>query len=466
MFKNLLLAAAFVAAMPNANAQSSTPNAHNNYPVDHDSCLVQLKQPLNSGGYLMSRDCKKVYVLPPKAGSFTASISMNDIKLNGLCPVFAADMKSMENRSIRKLKLEEEKILIADDPRKAARVAEIEAKIKAIDEVDYAFRDKFKNVEGGKARVTVDGSVPPSLIEEFSILNFETAVTRGLRFEAAPVVGGYLTFAEHKVSGIELPDVLAMYMGGIKVKGEGNQENIYKMHSGLNGQIVFSVSKACQLHEMQKQAVASGKRLGAIELGNELVALMTPSFSYSVPVLSTFSYEATFDGRKATELYMSLEKTKTQFTLSQLANEVATADNKLAFQMNIDLGARAERFTDEQKANLIGKVTDEVRERLTNLWAEEMALLGLAEFVELPPVLTVPEPGYKDEAVGVRTICSRRKILGHTVSKRCSDQVITRRVPKDGELEQIVKRVQDIDMNLSERVELNEVYQSPGNVTF
>lgn len=469
MKSSLLLGLAIAFTSAKALASPITGEA-DNYPVNFARCNYIVNAPENSK-YIFSRDCKTVYILPPSIGAFRAAVGLDDAVLKHMCPLFemageqVLEKARLQNTARRRITVLES---LANPTQK--ELAELDRLTKLTERLQqeiYQMGDPFREVEGGKASFALQADVPQSLIKEFYSENQNLVYDKRIKFEPLPVSLGYLSITNYQASpSIKVPSALAIFANGIPLDPTGKSGNTYKIKSSMAGQIVMGLGKACTLYDRRNSARAKGRELSAGELGQEFITEIAPTFSYAYPVMSTVSYKARIDTIRATELFFRMDKTKTQFHVSEFASLLGQGTASDAFQMEIDLGDLGDRYTSqEDRQKFLAALTMDVRNRLTEKFVRELASVDLVKYEAEPPA-KVPEPGYKQEPVGTVRRCSSDSFLGITYATSCRDEVVTRTVPVAGTLEDVTKKVQDFKISVSEEVKIRELVLHSDNVIF
>lgn len=438
-----------------------------NYPVNFSRCDYIVSLPEGSGGYLHSRDCKTVYVLPARKGKFSAEVRLSDSMLEKNCESFSIhhEIYLKKSRALRETqdrlntleaaggKQHEIDRLLAQAGRLQAELAEV--------------KDPFRNVPGGQAYVRMEAGVTPELVHEFYRLNQQLVYANKVKFVPMPVRNGYLTITDYRpMPDTKFPSTLAIHANGVQIKGEGTGQNLYKMTSSMGGHVVMGMSLACDLLKKQTQARGRGAELSPQQLGRELIAEIAPSFSYGYPVMSTVKYAAKIDTERATKLLLDTQKVKSQFRVSQFSEMLGTGDASDIFTLDIDLGDLADRYTkEEDRTTFLANLTNDVRTRMAAKYLRELESIGLVKY-EKEDAPEVPNPGYVTEPVGTVRTCSSDSFLGVTYNRSCRDRVVTRTVPVDGRMEDILRKVQDFKITVVEQLSIHELVLHGDNVLF
>lgn len=455
-----------------AHAQDAVPTPekeHNNYPVNYDDCKVDIVQLKNSGGYLMSSDCKTVYILPPHKGASEISVSLNDGILNRLCDSYYMQLETfnIQNKILRDTYTRLQSL--ENNPRNAAEIARLNVEIEKLQKVVHSFNDIHKKDQGGSASVTVDARVTEKLLSDFLRLNRYAASEKGIQFKAMKTEGGYLALAAaNSEPDANFPDLLKVNLNLIEAKSEIPDNKIYKMQSAASGNMILGLGKGCDLREKKLEAAKTGKSLSNLDLGNELMAMIAPTFSYSYNVRSSLSYKATIDFERAAKLLFENDQLKSQFRVSEFSKLLGEGKGGDAFEIDIDLGVMADRLTTpEAKESFLRPLIEDVRTRLAQQVVEQVnALEDVFEVQPQGAPLVVPEPGTREEFVRKENVCSSKSILGVRVSSSCHEQVITRRVNVDGTKESVIEKSRLLNVNVSETVRMDELLPARENVIF
>lgn len=438
-----------------------------NYPVNFSKCDYIVTVPEGSGGFRHSRDCKTVYILPDRKGKFEAKPSLNRTFLKSMCPLFEANQKRYLQKSDLLIKILDQINILEISGKNPQELLRLEKAAARLQKELVEISDPYRNVEGGKAGFTLQASLETKTLNEYYNLNRQLLYQRPIKFEPMPVQNGYLTLTEYKPEDkTQFPSSIGVYVNGILVKGEGTQQNIYKMKSSMAGQIVLGLTKACDLYNIEKENLAVGVKLTPEQLGAELIAELGPNYSYTYPVMSTVSYKADIEMIRATELVFDSHKVKTQFKLNEFSTMLGEGSASDIFRMEINLGDLGDRYTTpEDRQSFLSKLTADVRGRLAEKFLRELETVKVVKF-EKDASSEVPNPGYITEPVGSVRRCSSDYFLGIRVGGSCYDQVITRTVEVAGQLNEVIKQIQDLKINVDEQVNIRELVLHGENVIF
>lgn len=450
-----------------ALAGAQTDFEADNYPVNFSRCEYIVSLPEGSGGYLHSRDCKTVYVLPARKGKFSAEVRLNESVLDRNCESFDIhhDIYLKKSRALRETQDQLNALEAAggsqrDIDKLLQRSNRLQVELAEV-------KDPFRNVPGGQAYVRMEAGVTPELVNEFYRLNQQLVYANKVKFMPMPVRNGYLTITDYRpLADTKFPSTLAVHANGIVVKGEGTNQNLYKMTSSMGGHVVLGMSLACDLHKKKSEGKARGVELTPQQLGKALIAELAPSFSYAYPVMSTVTYSASIDTERATKLLLDTQKVKSQFRVSQFSEMLGSGATSDIFTMNVDLGDLADRYTKEEDRNtFLSALTGEVRDRMAAKYLRELESIGLVKY-EKEPAPETPDPGYVTEPVGTVRTCSRDSFLGVTYNRSCHDRVVTRTVPVDGRMADVLRKVQNFNITVIEQVSIRELVLHGDNVLF
>ncbi len=465
MNHSYLLTLALFTGLESAIAQADF--EADNYPVNFSRCEYIVSLPDESGGYLHSRDCKTVYVLPASKGKFSADVRLNDSVLDKNCESFDIlhEIYLKKSRALRETQTQLNSLeAVGGNPRDIDKLLERSIRLESeLAEV----KDPFRNVPGGQAYVRMEAGVSPELLSDFYRLNQQLVYANRVKFMPMPVRNGYLSLTDYRpMPDTKFPSTLAVHANGIALKAEGTNQNLYKMTSSMGGHVVLGMSLACDLHKKKKESNALGSELGPQQLGKALISELAPTFSYAYPVMSTVSYSAKIDTERATKLLLDTQKVKSQFNVSQFSEMLATGSTSDIFTMNIDLGDLADRYTNEQDRNsFLANLTSDVRDRMAAKYLRELEAIGLVNF-EKEAAPEVPNPGYITEPVGTVRTCSSSSFVGVRYRKSCHDRVVNRTLPVDGRMEDILSKVQNLNISVTEEVSIRELVLHGDNVLF
>ena len=106
-----------------------------------------------------------------------------------------------------------------------------------------------------------------------------------------------------------------------------------------------------------------------------------------------------------------------------------------------------------------------MRQRHAEKLLRELELLSVVKYDD-GEMEAVPDPGYVREPAGTVRTCSNRKILGVTYKRSCSDRLVTRTVPVEGRLDDVIQKIQDFNIKVEEQVNIKELVPHGGNVVF
>ncbi|MGE0763882.1 MAG: hypothetical protein AB7N80_11440 [Bdellovibrionales bacterium] len=465
--RKTMLTLATMALLPHLAQAEISPAEADNYPVNFARCNYVVTVPEGAGGYLHSRDCKTVYVLPSAKGIFRAQVQLSETLLQNTCSAFELRQRDYLQKSKLLLQAQEklnELELTGQNQREIERLYKLTERLQ--NELQK-MEDPFRDVEGGKAKFDLQAGVTRQALQGYYNANQQLVYSKQIKFEPMPVQNGYLTMTEYRPNDkTKFPSALAVYANGILVKSEGSEQNIYKMKSAMSGQIVLGMSKACDLYARKKSARDRGITLDEDELGSGLISELAPTFSYTYPVMSTVRYEAVIDVNRATELLLDVQKVKSQFKVSEFAQMLGRGTAGDIFRMEIDLGDLSDRFTTaEDRQTFLAELTADVRNRLSEKMLRELELVSVVKF-EKEHAGEVPNPGYEAQPIGVVRTCSSQSFLGIKVRSSCQDRVVTRTIPIDGRLEDTIKKIQDFQISVSEQVSIRELTLHGENVIF
>jgi hypothetical protein len=438
-----------------------------NYPVNFNHCDYQLVEPAGSGGYRLSRDCKTVYVLPGAIGRFTAEVRLSDSVLKHNCTSFELIQEYYLSKSLAVRKTQERLFELEAAGTNKKEIARLQAIVDRLQNELREVKDPFRDVSGGQAYIKMDAGVTTELVEQFTVKNIFVVTSRNIKVVPMPIRNGYLTFTEYTPAAeTKFPSTLAVHVNGVLVKGEGTNQNMYRTTSSMGGHLVLGMSLACDLYKKQTEMAKIGREPTPVEIGKTLISEIAPTFSYSYPMMSTLKYDATLDIKRATELVLDTTKIKGEFRLSQYTEMLGRGKATDIFRMDIDLGELGDRFTNKEKReSLLNEMTAEVRDRLTIKFMRELASIGLVEYKPLP-IGEVPNPGFDNIPVGTVRTCSQESFMGIPTSRSCRDHIVTRRVPVNGELKDILRKFQDFNISVAEHLSLHELVLNLGNVIF
>ena len=259
-------------------------------PRKHSDCKIQVKKPDGAGPHFFSKDCRTVYVAPPKSGLLSVENFDPAPAIKSECSVIAdakaeaavnqADslkLAKMRSRAIdRAAELDEllDKGMVPDGEteisvmEKISKLTEQASKLKKqMDEsfnADYKKIDRFANEVGGDGFYSMDNGFE-QLVKEYARLNEDT----GLNFKELTLDQSYLNFNEKSYEDANAPghrlvlEVDIPGIGGFPVLSalgtfieEGNLVEYEKVpdgavlfNGGMVGEVLFSKVGACAVLE-------------------------------------------------------------------------------------------------------------------------------------------------------------------------------------------------------------------------
>lgn len=402
-------------------------------------CAVKVSQPpadsdegkLNIG-YLLSEDCKTIYVLPPLHGlarltaiSTTASVA----QCAGIASVTEA-----ANQAARNLSSLQAKVGAAMDRGDTALV-------NTLMPLEPAFRASFTgtndvlapfaSIEGATASILL--TTPYSkLLSKYSNLNPDLTVQK------LPIKGGYLTV------NVKIPDPLdpfnataAVRSATLEVKSIGTVAGgaINKGLSDFNivspdgtstinfsdsstGQIRLSLFGVCPFYDSSKKVLID---YDFTKRGASLLAYMGATYTYYYPVQTKGRYKLKYDVDVIAEICQRLVETKTgEISATALAANIFELNGTQAFTVELEQDLLNSL---PNSADLLTKFKSDV----TNSFVSDM----LSKFADVTKTQPIPDvdaklPGFKDEVRSARH-CRSSGFLG--LGRSCSDDVYTVRVP-------------------------------------
>lgn len=371
-----LIAALAVGAMVAPAAQAE------NFPFIAPKCNVSIVSPDNSDVTYMNDDCKQVYVLPPTVGEVKIH-AISKMSNRKLCAAlfdayeqfrgYSADYNSIIKEATEKMSLEEVEVL---ERRKAIVKEAIATVYQGLEKVPVA------NVQATYTRPSNN-----SWIGEYLKLNPNLGADYGIKFHAAPISEGYISFkgTTPKDTKFDLPAVLELDIPGISPPDADGKAmvDIKRMNGSMSGNMTLSLAGMCEYLENEPNA----------ENVQDLTSYFTANFNYAVPVLSWAGYKARLDTDSAIHTLVDSTQNRTQFSTDDYAKLLAEGKASESFTFEAtEMEQETPAFSDEVKTNFFKDLQTEVRSRLAARLLEQLKSVGFLEEMKLE-LAKAPEPG-------------------------------------------------------------------------
>lgn len=460
----LLLAAVITPA--GFSSGESLGESLSSYPSLVNTCDLNVHEPEGSGGYTFSSDCKVLYVHPLEIGSLKSTAVLPS--LDHACGALQSAQESYEIQSRRAKKVEAEietlETLTELSPAQEKRLQRLQAVLTTLQESIRRTASPYDAWSGGTGSVSLRANTSGEAVKMFTLIN-QHLLREGVRIERLPILSGIMSTIS-KNSDKAFPQVLSVENVGRPVDASSDRKTVHSTGSG-RVHVEFGLSGACELEKERVQSGAPSLRYSGEHLDQTMVALIDPRFEYTYPAVANIGYHAKIRVDRATELIISKLKTKGEFQVKEISEMLADGDSGEIFEMIINFGNNnPNESADEIRRRIAGGLISEVRDRLTLRLLDSMREIGLVEIVPVEHDVEAPNNGYETLPDGYITLCSTKRFMGVTYRKKCSQQLKVKRVARDGEGQGVSESRQNIGLEISEIVNINEIERLVRDVNF
>lgn len=296
-------------------------------PRKYNKCSIDVQMPNGADKYFFSKDCKTVYVTPPKFGIFEVGNYDPAPALESECSVIRDAKKEAEVDQANSLKMatlrtklvdraveleslldkglvpvgETEESILTKIVDLNAKTIEMKKQTDEIFEMNYLKIDRFANEMGADGLYYLDNGFA-QLVEEFKSLNEGS----GLTFEQMPLDQSFLTFNEKTSEDTTIPHRFVLELGVPGIDSfpilsalgtflDENSGTPYEkvpdgavlFNGGISGELIFSKIGACAVLE----------DLGGVKTFNldDVKGKVAANNSYQYQVQVTRKYSVTYN---------------------------------------------------------------------------------------------------------------------------------------------------------------------------
>jgi hypothetical protein len=409
-----------------------------------------------NAGFLLSEDCKTLYVRPPLKGQSTLSAVATTSSVQQ-CPSMAnlSDAANQAAINISKLQHQETDALDKGNIALLGQLGQIAPGLKTqLDSLNTTL-GPYALIEAGTASMLL--SVPYSqLIAAYAALNPTLAIQR------LPIKGGFLTV------NLQVPDpadptgsVASTRSATLSVRPIGTTSGS-TLNAGMSdfniaspdgtqtinfgdsasGQIRFSMFGICPFYDKTSSTLM---KYDFSKRGSSLGAYLGATYTYFYPVQTKGSYTITFDADYIANICQKIAETHNgDISATALAADIFDVNGTQAFKITLTQDLLNSLPSSE---DLLNKCKADV----TNSFVNDL----LSKFGDVTKNDPIPDvdaklTGFRDEARSARH-CHSSGFLG--LGNSCSDDVYTVRVP----INTLKDRAKQVLGNLALRYSVQEV---------
>lgn len=411
-----------------------------------------VQRPEGASPFYRSETCKTVFVLPPQMGTIEYRIntaSANDADCD--------DLKTM--RKDKRLLYDRYKKIqeaAAKDGVSVERLAIYERQMEllknSMNDLEHAMV-KLSGTEGARMDVKLASNFSEE-VNRYQMAN-QLLFAQGTRFENAPIAESYVSFdSGEKEAKDTRPAVIRTSIPSIQVRGvesaPGSDSRI--MNGSLSGTVYLGLNAICNMRDQQ----------GATSIGKtdfsaaNLEAFIPANLTYSVPVLSSYSYEASLDYKMVVEdLFKQWELRPDQFTVNAIKNQLISAEgsNKISWKFTAyELQDRGLTSTD------LKEIEAREKEAVFADWARQIAdVLVQMEILKREAPIAIPAPPAGSVAeTYYREVCQSKSFLGVRYSHRCWEEPYTVVRVRAGEANNVIEKLTRLNMKFEEKVSYSQ----------
>lgn len=438
-------------------------NSTNEFPyIAPVHCKDVISAPEGSSPFYRSESCNTVYVLPPEIGALDYSVRLDSV--NDL------DCDELDNLRVDRKRIHAQKAALQEEafkpgvPAKKLEVYEKQMELaqKALDQLDKSAK-YLGALEGAVMTVRLSAGQVAE-VERFFDIN-KGPFRNGVNFEPAPVAESYVSFDVGGDSTAESrPAVIRTNIPGVEVRGvkSAPQSDSRIMNGSVSGMVVLGLNAVCNMRTAE--AVDSVRKISFKPKNME--AYLPANLTFSVPVLSSYSYTASLNYETFVyDVFKFLESKSDKFTVNQYKDRFIEAIgtehvswNFTAYEMK-RLGASQEQIADLAKTEQDALFAEWARK-----FADHLAMIGVAEKLEPVPV-PAPEAGTEEE-IRYRHVCRSKSFVGVRYSHRCWDEPYRVVHLRGGSASTAIHDLRKLGLNFTANVRYSEPIYRTHTITF
>jgi len=421
-----------------------------------------IERPDGANVFYRSESCKTIYVLPPATGALDYKVVLGAMGDN--------DCDELDQLNASKKRLNDNRVVLEDE---VAKPGISDAKIKTLDRQLEIVQRSLNNLDKSiKYLAALEGAtmaVRLSAQHSEEVDRFERINTllmrQGTNIEAAQIAESYVSFdVGSEATPATRPAIIRTNIPGIEVRGTESapQSDSRIMNGGLSGKVVLGVNAICNMRKQQK--VASIYKI-AFEPG-EMEAYLPANLTYTVPVLSSYSYKAWMNYETVIKgLLKQLETKPDQFTVNFgkqfFINEIAKNNSGWEFTA-LELQDRGADSKD------LMEIDQREKEAVFAGWSREIAeqLVKLGILEKMTPIPVAAPPAGTVEEIFHRQVCQTKKFVGIRYSHRCWEEPYRVVRVRGGEADSLIEEVRSLKLNFSTEVKYSQPIYRPHTSTF
>lgn len=418
-------------------------------------------RPEGASGFYRSESCNTIFILPPAAGSLDYTINLsgaNDEDCNELATL-RADHRSLNEKvkSVRELSMKPD----VSEEKLRTYEKQIEIGQRGLDRLNTSIK-YLAGLEGATMAVRMASNLSEE-VNRFQFLN-QLLFAKGTRFEAVPVAESYVSFdAGSTETAATRPAVIRTNIPGVEVRGiqSAPASDSRIMNGAVSGKVILGMNAVCNMREQQK--VTSLTKINFAPA--QMEAFVPANLTYTVPVLSSYSYKAELNYEVAIEQLFHQIETRTQFTVNGFKNLLAGMVGSKDLQWEF---TAYELQNQGVTAADLKEIEERERDAVLAGWARDIAdhlvKMGILEKMA-PTPLPAPAPGTEAETF-YRQVCESKRFLGIRYSHNCWDEPYQVLRNRAGEADNVIHELKGMNLSFKESVKYSQPIYRTHTSTF
>lgn len=407
-----------------------------------------VQRPAGASPFYRSETCQTIFVLPPQMGSLeytinTASASDRDCnKLNQL----DTDREDLY-KQLRTLEKAASQIGISPE-----RLAVLERQItliqNALDKTETS-QSKLAGTQGAIMDVKLASNFSEE-VNRFQFIN-QLLFANGTRFENAQIAESYISFDAGPKEGTDTrPAVIRTSVPGVEVRGvknaPGSDSRI--MNGSVSGTVYLGLNAICNIRDQQRAPSIARTNFEAANME----AFMPANLTYSVPLLSSFSYEASMKvDYMVKDVIEQIESRPDQFTVNSTKDRWLTTTGEKVFDWKFQAFELQDRgFNPTDLRELEARERDAVLAGWARELAETLVSMGVLRRetptpIPAPPAGTVAEQRWRE-------VCESKSFLGVRYSHECWNEPYSVVRVQGGLSTNVINEINRLRLNFAQKV--------------